>query len=224
MRLTGEVCKVVVERDDLVRGFEFSKGKYIQITEEELESLEAEANNAIEFLEFVPVEKPANVASLSCFQHISPSMCGIKSFVSRIFASPETQSSAVSSLELSGKDRLDALKFLAETNRRLHEARAGREFKVVVSVLGLFGAIVLAFVEKKLTCVPILMYSGIAVFALIIVGWAWPYFRLSARANKWNWRLAEDAENIIIKATGLGPRDSDNPNLHRWFWGNSLWS
>jgi len=34
------VCKVVVERDDLVRGFELSKGNYVQITEEELEGLE----------------------------------------------------------------------------------------------------------------------------------------------------------------------------------------
>ncbi|MGN6731919.1 MAG: Ku protein [Candidatus Binatia bacterium] len=50
------VCKVVVERGDLVRGFELSKGNYVQITEEELESLEAEANNGIEFREFVPVE------------------------------------------------------------------------------------------------------------------------------------------------------------------------
>jgi DNA end-binding protein Ku len=51
------VCKVVVERDDLVRGFEVSKGKYVQITEEELESLEAEANNSIEFREFVPLRR-----------------------------------------------------------------------------------------------------------------------------------------------------------------------
>ena len=51
------VCKVAVERADLVRGFELSKGNYVQITEEELESLEAEANSAIEFREFIPVEK-----------------------------------------------------------------------------------------------------------------------------------------------------------------------
>jgi non-homologous end joining protein Ku len=37
--------KVVVERDDLVRGFELSKENYVQITEE------AEANNGIEFRE-----------------------------------------------------------------------------------------------------------------------------------------------------------------------------
>jgi DNA end-binding protein Ku len=45
-----------VERDDLVRGFELSKGNYVQITEQELESVEAEANNGIEFREFVPAE------------------------------------------------------------------------------------------------------------------------------------------------------------------------
>jgi len=50
-------CKVVVERDDLVRGCELSKGNYVQITEEELESLEAEANNGMEFREFIPTEK-----------------------------------------------------------------------------------------------------------------------------------------------------------------------
>ena len=57
------VCKVVVGRDDLVRGFEVSKGKYVQITEEELESLEAEANNGVDFREFVPIERSIRYAS-----------------------------------------------------------------------------------------------------------------------------------------------------------------
>src|SRR5215469_11410496 len=51
------VCNVVVERTDLVRGFELSKDNYVQLTEEELDSPEAEANNAVEFREFVPAEK-----------------------------------------------------------------------------------------------------------------------------------------------------------------------
>ena len=45
----------VVEREDLVRGFEYAKGKYIQFTEEELEALEAEANRNIDLKQFVPV-------------------------------------------------------------------------------------------------------------------------------------------------------------------------
>ena len=36
------LCKVVVERADLVRRFEVSKGKYVQVTEEELQSVEVE--------------------------------------------------------------------------------------------------------------------------------------------------------------------------------------
>src|SRR5215471_18925263 len=36
------VCNVVVERTDLVRGFELSKDNYVQLTEEEPDSLEAD--------------------------------------------------------------------------------------------------------------------------------------------------------------------------------------
>jgi DNA end-binding protein Ku len=48
-------CKVVVERDDLVRGFQHAKDQYVPITEEELEGLEAEANKSIDLKEFIPL-------------------------------------------------------------------------------------------------------------------------------------------------------------------------
>src|ERR671915_613982 len=41
------VCNLVVEREDLVRGFQHGRDQYVQITEEELDSLEAEANRAL---------------------------------------------------------------------------------------------------------------------------------------------------------------------------------
>jgi DNA end-binding protein Ku len=49
------VCNVVVERDDLVRGFQHAKDQYVPVTEEELESLEAEANRSIDLKEFIPL-------------------------------------------------------------------------------------------------------------------------------------------------------------------------
>ena len=49
------VCNVVLERPELVRGFQHVKDKYVPITEEELESLEAEANKSIDFKEFIPL-------------------------------------------------------------------------------------------------------------------------------------------------------------------------
>jgi DNA end-binding protein Ku len=49
------VCNVVVERADLVRGFQHAKDQYVPITEEEVESIEAEANNNIDLKEFIPL-------------------------------------------------------------------------------------------------------------------------------------------------------------------------
>ena len=51
------VCNVTLEPEDLVRGYEIEKGKYVQVTDEELESLEAETNNSIELREFIPISK-----------------------------------------------------------------------------------------------------------------------------------------------------------------------
>ena len=49
------ICNIVVERADLVRGFQHARDQYVPITEEELESLEAEANKSIDLKEFVPL-------------------------------------------------------------------------------------------------------------------------------------------------------------------------
>jgi DNA end-binding protein Ku len=47
------VCNVAVERDDLVRGYEFAKGQYVRFTEAELETLETEASKSIDLKEFI---------------------------------------------------------------------------------------------------------------------------------------------------------------------------
>ena len=48
---------MVVERDDLVRGYEFTKDQYIRFTEAELETLESEASKSIDLKEFIPLSK-----------------------------------------------------------------------------------------------------------------------------------------------------------------------
>jgi DNA end-binding protein Ku len=44
----------LVERDDMVKGYEVSKGRYVMFTPDELKALEERATNAIEIAEFVP--------------------------------------------------------------------------------------------------------------------------------------------------------------------------
>ncbi|HEU4341537.1 MAG TPA: Ku protein [Candidatus Binatia bacterium] len=49
------VCNEVIEREDLVRGYEFAKDQYVRFQEAELEALEQEASQAIEISQFVPL-------------------------------------------------------------------------------------------------------------------------------------------------------------------------
>jgi DNA end-binding protein Ku len=47
----------VVSRDDMVKGYEYSKGQYVLFTDAELKALIPEATNAIDITEFVPLER-----------------------------------------------------------------------------------------------------------------------------------------------------------------------
>src|SRR5919202_2077294 len=45
-----------ISRDEVVKGYEFSRGQYVLFTEEELKALEEKATQAIEIAEFLPKE------------------------------------------------------------------------------------------------------------------------------------------------------------------------
>jgi len=53
------VCQkegVVVERDEMVKGYEFAKDQYVRFTPEEIKALEEVGTRAVEISEFVPIE------------------------------------------------------------------------------------------------------------------------------------------------------------------------
>src|SRR5215471_12641994 len=47
---------VVVERDDMAKGYEFSKDQYVLFSPEEIKALEEVGTHAVEISEFVPIE------------------------------------------------------------------------------------------------------------------------------------------------------------------------
>ncbi len=47
----------VVSRDDMIKGYEFAKDRYVTFTADELKALEEEATQTVEFDEFVPIAK-----------------------------------------------------------------------------------------------------------------------------------------------------------------------
>src|SRR5215204_84538 len=47
---------VVVERDEIVKGYEFAKDQYVVFSPEEIKALEEVGTHAVEISEFVPIE------------------------------------------------------------------------------------------------------------------------------------------------------------------------
>ena len=47
---------VVVERDEMVKGYEFAKDQYVQFTNEEIKALEEVGTHSVDISEFVPIE------------------------------------------------------------------------------------------------------------------------------------------------------------------------
>jgi DNA end-binding protein Ku len=95
----------VVEREDLIRGFQVSKGKYVQLTEEELDSVEAEANRAIELKQFVPLDSVDPVYFESSY-YLGPDEGGEKPYRLLANALEKTKRVAVAQLVSRGKEEL----------------------------------------------------------------------------------------------------------------------
>jgi len=51
------VDDAIVDRAELVRGYEIEKGRYVTFTDEELKNLEARDDHAIEITEFIPLDE-----------------------------------------------------------------------------------------------------------------------------------------------------------------------
>jgi DNA end-binding protein Ku len=68
-----------VGRDELVRGYETSKGKYVKVTAEELEETKIDRRESIDILSFVPVES-VDVLYLEHAYFLAPDKGGAKGY------------------------------------------------------------------------------------------------------------------------------------------------
>lgn len=98
-------CNTVVEREELIRGYEVSKDQYIQVTDEELKALEGEASEEIEIAEFVPLEKVDPIYFERSY-YLGPDRGGEKAY--RLLADTMTQVGkvALAKFVLRGKENL----------------------------------------------------------------------------------------------------------------------
>lgn len=76
------VCRkeeVVVSREEMVKGYEFAKGRYVLFEDEELEALEAEATQRLEISEFVPLEEVDRLY-IDRFYYLGPDRGGDRAY------------------------------------------------------------------------------------------------------------------------------------------------
>jgi DNA end-binding protein Ku len=73
------VCNKVVEREEVVRGYEYAKNEYVRFTDEELSALELEANSSIDLHEFVPL-KSVDPVYMEGTYYLGPEKGGEKAY------------------------------------------------------------------------------------------------------------------------------------------------
>ena len=87
----------LVERTDLLKGYEYAKNQYVLFTEEELDALEAAKTNSLEIVEFVPAET-VDWIYISKTYYLGPDKGGDKAYKLLSSAMERTQKIAVGRL------------------------------------------------------------------------------------------------------------------------------
>ncbi|MGE5230100.1 MAG: Ku protein [Deltaproteobacteria bacterium] len=96
---------VVVERDDMTKGYEFAKGQYVLFSPEELKALDEKATNAIDIAEFVPLAKVDRIY-LDRTYYLGPDKGGERAYKLLTEALDKTGRAAVGQYSARGKQYL----------------------------------------------------------------------------------------------------------------------
>jgi DNA end-binding protein Ku len=94
-----------ITRDDIVKGFEVSKGRYVELTDEELEALEAQANRSVEIQEFVNLDDVDPVYFEKTY-YLGPDKGGEKPYALLAQAMKDQNRAAVAQFVIRGKESL----------------------------------------------------------------------------------------------------------------------
>lgn len=116
------VCQAedkAVPRDELVKGFEVRKGKYVEITDEELDALEAEANRSVDIQEFVPVDAVDPIYFHKTY-FLGPDKGGGKPYRLLAEAMHRERQAAIAQFAQRGKEEVVMIRPVSEDKLMLH--------------------------------------------------------------------------------------------------------
>jgi DNA end-binding protein Ku len=99
----------IVPRDQMVKGYEFSKDRYVTFTPEELKALEEQSTQSIEVVEFVPISKVDPVYFDRTY-YVGPDKGGAKAYALLAKVMQETKRVALARYAARGKQYLVLLR------------------------------------------------------------------------------------------------------------------
>jgi len=101
--------KEVVERSEMIRGFEHAREQYVEITDEELEAVRAERTERIDILEFVPADS-VDLLYIDRTNYLGPDKGGARAYRLLSMAMEQTGRIAIGRYGARGKDQLVLLR------------------------------------------------------------------------------------------------------------------
>jgi len=104
-------CNRLVERSELVKGYEFTKDHYVTFTDDELKALEAEANRSIDIHEFVPL-KAVDPIYFESVHYLGPDKGAEKAYHLLVEALRDTGKAALAQFVHHGKEHLVLIRAL----------------------------------------------------------------------------------------------------------------
>ncbi len=103
------VCKTELQQQDLVRGYEYEKGRYVVIQEEDLEKIPLSTLKTIEILDFVSLKEIDPVYFVKSY-YVAPGDLGAKPYQLLLEAMKKTGRIAIARVVLRQKESLAVLR------------------------------------------------------------------------------------------------------------------
>src|SRR5687767_1393616 len=105
----------VIPRSETVRGYEWSKGKYVVVTDEDFDAVPLKTVRAIEIEMFVPASRESGAQFVKQAYYLEPEQIGAKAFYLLKSVLAEQSKSAICKIVLKDREQLAALNPFAKT-------------------------------------------------------------------------------------------------------------
>ncbi|HUH02925.1 MAG TPA: Ku protein [Kofleriaceae bacterium] len=126
-------CETTVDRSQMAKGYEFSKGQFVILDAEEIKALEAVSNNAIELTEFVPRDEVDPLYFEKSY-YLGPDKGGERAYMLLGEAMNRTGLIGLARYSARGKQYLVLLRPYGDNGLILHQLRYADEIKPFAEV------------------------------------------------------------------------------------------